>query len=158
MLRKWTESVSGLLQHGRPARRVLSDAQQFAAAHGRSAFAPLAFIGQARVLLALGKPEEARKVLESIEQKFPGNPLMEEATVLLDEIKNPAARKTGGSPRPTPAPAPAPAPALNLQGAVPAPLPPGAPAPSISLTPAPAAPAAPAPAAPAIPPSPAPPK
>ena len=137
---------------------ALAAYQQFAAAHGRSAFAPLAFIGQARVLLALGKPEEARKVLESIEQKFPGNPLMEEATVLLDEIKNPAARKTGGSPRPTPAPAPAPAPALNLQGATPAPLPPGAPAPSISLTPAPAAPAAPAPAAPAIPPSPAPPK
>ena len=124
---------------------ALAAYQQFASAHGRSAFAPLAFIGQARVLIALGKPEDARKVLESIEQKFPGNPLMEEAKELLDEIKNPAARKTGGTPRPTPTPAPAPAPALNLQGATPAPLPPGAPAPSISLTPAPAAPAPPAP-------------
>ena len=132
---------------------ALAAYQQFASAHGRSAFAPLAFIGQARVLIALGKPEDARKVLESIEQKFPGNPLMEEAKELLDEIKNPAARKTGGTPRPTPAPAPpapAPAPALNLQGTVPAPLPPGAPAPSISIIPAPAAPA-PSPVIPKIP-------
>ncbi len=132
---------------------ALAAYQQFASAHGRSAFAPLAFTGQARVLMALGRPDEARKVLESIEQKFPGNPLMREAGMLLDEIKNPAARKTGGSPRPTPVPAPAPAPgpSLNLQGTPPAPLPPGAPAPSISITPAPA------PAAPPIPPSPIPP-
>lgn len=134
---------------------ALAAYQQFAASHGRSAFAPLAYVGQARVLMSLGRQDEARKVLESIEQKFSGNPLMEEASVLLDEIKNPAARKTGGSPRPTPAPAPAPAaaPALNLQGTTPAPLPPGAPAPAISITPAPAAaaPAAPAPATPTAP-------
>ena len=131
---------------------ALAAYQQFAASHGRSAFAPLAFIGQARVLKALGRTDEARKVLESIEQKFSGNPLMEEAGTLLDEIKNPAARKTGGSPRPTPPPppAPAPAPALNLQGTTPAPLPPGAPAPAIRITPAPA-PAAPVPQPPAAP-------
>ncbi len=119
---------------------ALAAYQEFAAAHGRSAFAPLAYVGQARTLIALNRPEEARKVLESIEQKFAGNPLMEEATMLLDEIKTPAARKTGGSPRPTPppAPAPAPAPALNLQGTTPAPPPPGAAAPAISITPAPA--------------------
>ena len=137
---------------------ALAAYQQFAASHGRSAFAPLAYVGQARVLMSLGRQDEARKVLESIEQKFSGNPLMEEANVLLDEIKNPAARKTGGSPRPTPPPAPAPAPALNLQGTTPAPLPPGTPAPSISITPAPApgVPAAPVPQPPAAPPAPAP--
>ena len=134
---------------------ALAAYQQFAASHGRSAFAPLAYVGQARVLMSLGRQDEARKVLESIEQKFSGNPLMEEANVLLDEIKNPAARKTGGSPRPTPPPAPAPAPALNLQGTTPAPLPPGtpAPAPGVPAAPVPqppAAPAAPAPA-PAVP-------
>ena len=129
---------------------ALAAYQQFAASHGRSAFAPLAYVGQARVLMSLGRQDEARKVLESIEQKFSGNPLMEEANVLLDEIKNPAGRKTGGSPRPTPPPAPAPAPALNLQGTTPAPLPPGTPAPSISITPAPA-PAAPVPQPPAAP-------
>ena len=134
---------------------ALAAYQQFAASHGRSAFAPLAYVGQARVLMSLGREDEARKVLESIEQKFSGNPLMEEANVLLDEIKNPAARKTGGSPRPTPPPAPAPAPALNLQGTTPAPLPPGTPAPSISITPAPA-PAAPVPQPPAAPAAPAP--
>ena len=134
---------------------ALAAYQQFAASHGRSAFAPLAYVGQARVLMSLGRQDEARKVLESIEQKFSGNPLMEEANVLLDEIKNPAARKTGGSPRPTPPPAPAPAPALNLQGMTPAPLPPGTPAPAISITPAPA-PAAPVPQPPAAPAAPAP--
>ena len=137
---------------------ALAAYQQFAASHGRSAFAPLAYVGQARVLMSLGRQDEARKVLESIEQKFSGNPLMEEANVLLDEIKNPAARKTGGSPRPTPPPAPAPAPALNLQGTTPAPLPPGTPAPAISITPAPApgVPAAPVPQPPAAPAAPAP--
>ena len=137
---------------------ALAAYQQFAASHGRSAFAPLAYVGQARVLMSLGRQDEARKVLESIEQKFSGNPLMEEANVLLDEIKNPAARKTGGSPRPTPPPAPAPAPALNLQGTTPAPLPPGTPAPSISITPAPApgVPATPIPQPPAAPAAPAP--
>ena len=127
---------------------ALAAYQQFAASHGRSAFAPLAYVGQARVLMSLGRQDEARKVLESIEQKFSGNPLMEEANVLLDEIKNPAARKTGGSPRPTPPPAPAPAPALNLQGTTPAPLPPGTPAPAPGV---PAAPVPQPPAAPAVP-------
>lgn len=134
---------------------ALTAYQQFGAQNGRSAFAPLAVIGQARVLIALNRTEEAQKALESVEQKFPGNPFVDDARTLLDDIKNAAGRKTGGSPRPTPAPTPAPAPppALNLQGGIPAPLPPGtpAPAPSISLKPAPPtpAPAAPAPASPA---------
>ena len=138
--------------------------QQFGAAHGRSAFAPLAFIGQARVLIALNRTEEAQKALESVEQKFPGNPFLHDARTLLEEIKNAAGRKTGGSPRPVPPapPAPAPAPGLNLRGGIPVPLPPGTPAPGISITPAPA-PSAPMPpatppksAAPATPPAPAP--
>ena len=120
---------------------ALAAYQQSASAHGRSARAPIAFIGQARVLIALNRSDEAQKALETVEQKFPGNPFVDDAHALLDEIKNAAGRKTGGSPRP------APAPALKLEGAVPAPLPPGAPAPapSISLTPSPA------PAAPNIP-------
>ncbi len=142
---------------------ALTAYQQFGAAQGRSAFAPLASIGQARVLMTLNKTEEAQKLLESVEQKFPGNPFVYDARTLLEEIKNAAGRKTGGSPRPTPvpAPAPAPAPAINLQGVTPPPAQPGAPAPTISLTPAPA-PAAPPtvpPATlvkPATPPSPAP--
>ncbi len=142
---------------------ALAAYQQFGASYGRSSFAPLAYIGQARVLLALNRQDEARKVLEGIEQKFTGNPLMEEANVLLDEIKNPAARKTGGSPRPTPAPT------IIFQGATPAPPTPRAAAPAMSITPAPApaapgvalniaptpAPAVPAPTMPA-PPAPAP--
>ena len=99
--------------------------QQFGTAHSRSAFAPLAAIGQARVLLAKDKPEEAQKVLESAEQKYQGSPFVFEARQLLDEIKNAAGRKTGGSPRPTPPPTPAPAP--NLQGGTPLPLVPGVP-------------------------------
>ena len=125
---------------------ALTAYQQFGTAHGRSAFAPLAFIGQARVLIALNRTDEAQRVLESVDQKFPGNPFLDDAHELLGEIKNAAGRKTGGSPRPTPAPTPAPAPALNLQGGTPAPLPPGAPAPAapnIPLTPPPVAPVTP---------------
>jgi tetratricopeptide (TPR) repeat protein len=139
---------------------ALTAYQQFGAQNGRSAFAPLAVIGQARVLIALNRTEEAQKALESVEQKFPGNPFVDDARTLLDDIKNAAGRKTGGSPRPTPAPTPTPvpAPALNLQGGTPSPLQPGspAPAPSISITPAPATPApvVPSPAAPATPPVP----
>ncbi|MEO6786800.1 MAG: tetratricopeptide repeat protein [Chthoniobacteraceae bacterium] len=135
---------------------ALTAYQQFASAHGRSAFAPLAFIGQARVLMALHRTEEAQKVLESVEEKFPGNPFVDDAHTLLDEIKNAAGKKTGGSPRPTPPPAsPAPEnpkgatppPAVNLRGMKPAPQPPAtppAPAPKIkgaSPAPAPTAPA-----------------
>ena len=119
---------------------ALAAYQQFGAAHGRSAFAPLASIGQARVLMALNRNEEAQKELESVEQKFPGNPFEYDARTLLDEIKNAAGRKTGGSPRPTPAPTPAPAPALNLQGGPPIPAVPGAPVPSIRIKPSPAIP------------------
>jgi tetratricopeptide (TPR) repeat protein len=127
---------------------ALAAYQQFGSAYGRSAFAPLAYIGQARVLLALNRPDEAQRALESVDQKFPGNPFLEDAHTLLEEIKNAAGRKTGGSPRPTPTPAPAPAPApapqLNLQGGNPPP-PPSAPAISITPPAEPSTPAAPAP-------------
>lgn len=125
---------------------ALAAYQKFGVDHARSAFAPLAFIGQARVLMALNRTDEAQKALESVEQKFPGNPFAYDAQRLLDEIKNAAGRKTGGSPRPTPppAPVPAPAPALNLQGGTPPPPPPAAPVPPIGLTPTPVAPAVPA--------------
>lgn len=80
--------------------------QNFATAHGRSAFAPLGLIGQARVLAALGKPDEARQILETVGMQFPGNPFTYDARTLLDSIKNPAGTKTGGAPRPAPTPAP----------------------------------------------------
>ena len=149
-----TLSLAASLETAGKFDEALAAYQQFGSAHARSAFAPLAYIGQARVLIALNRNDEAQKALEAVEQKFPDNPFVNDAHTLLDEIKNAAGRKTGGSPRPTPAPAPAPVPSLNLQGTVPAPLPPGAPAPapSISITPPPA------PAVPAAPPSPAPPK
>jgi hypothetical protein len=151
---------------------ALAAYQQFGTAHGRSAFAPLAAIGQARVLLAKDKPEEAQKILESVEQKYQGSPFVFEARQLLDEIKNAAGKKTGGSPRPTPPPTPAPSPlvpgvppptpGLKIEGSVPTPKPPDAPAtpttpPATPATPAtaPATPAVP-PAAPATPPAPAP--
>lgn len=142
---------------------ALAAYQQLASAHGSSAFAPLAFIGQARVLIALGKTEEARKALESVEQKFPANPFVDDARVLLDEIKNAAGRKTGGSPRPTPVPDPAPSPAPS---AIPLGIPPVPPTPVPNIpagttpapaTPAPAAPVSPTSPTPVVPPAPAPP-
>jgi hypothetical protein len=155
---------------------ALAAYQQFASAHGNSHFAPLGPIGQARVLIALGKPEDARKALESVEQKFATNQFAEEARTLLDEIKNAAGRKTGGSPRPTPPPAPAPpAIPLGISPVPPSPLPtvpdgttppfpipatplPATPAPpkaAIPAAPAPATPAPPTPATPTAPPIPA---
>ncbi len=105
--------------------------KEFGSANGRSAFAPLAAIGQARVLIAQNKTEDAQKVLEFAEQKYQGSPFAYEARQLLDDIKNAAGRKTGGSPRPTPPPTPKPtdAPTINLQGGNPSPLVPGVPPP-----------------------------
>ncbi len=153
------QALAASLEAAGKNEEALTAYQQFGAAHGRSAFAPLASIGQARVLMALNKTDDAQKLLETVEQKFPGNPFVYDARTLLEEIKNAAGRKTGGSPRPTPAPAPAPvapAPTINLQGGTPPQIP-GAPAPTMSLTPAPAAPPAPAPAPPTPPSPPAPP-
>jgi tetratricopeptide (TPR) repeat protein len=81
--------------------------QNFVTAHGRSAFAPLGLIGQARVLIATSKPDDARLILETVDLKYPGNPFTYDARTLLETLKNPAGTKTGGSPRPTPRPAPA---------------------------------------------------
>jgi predicted negative regulator of RcsB-dependent stress response len=129
---------------------ALTAYQKFGSEHGRSAFAPLAYIGQARVLIAQNKPDKAREILETVEQKFTGNPFLDDARTLLDDIKNAAGRKTGGSPRPMPAPTPAPA--LNLQGAIPPPVPPGTPMPVPPMSITPTVPAA--SASPEIPPTP----
>jgi tetratricopeptide (TPR) repeat protein len=86
---------------------ALAAYQNFATAHSRSAFAPLGLIGQARVLTALGKPEDARLILETVDLKYQGNPFTYDARTLLASIKNPAGSKTGGAPRPAPTPAPA---------------------------------------------------
>lgn len=129
---------------------ALAAYQQFASEHGRSAFAPLAFLGRARVLIALGKSDEALKALEAVEQRYPGNPFVYDAHLLIDQIKNAAGRITGGSPRPTPPPAPAPSPAppaipLGIPPVPPTPVP----EPPLGITP----PQPPAPAPPAPPPA-----
>ena len=93
---------------------ALAAYQRLGSFGSKSAFAPLAFIGQARVLNAQGKPDEARRALETVQQQFPGSPFFEEANAWLEEIKNPAGTKTGGSPRPTPTPAPAPPPGAKV--------------------------------------------
>ena len=94
---------------------ALAAYQRLASFGNKSAFAPLAYIGQARVLNAQGKPDEARRALEMVQQQFPPtNPFFDEANSWLDEIKNPAGTKTGGSPRPTPTPAPAPPPGVKI--------------------------------------------
>jgi len=89
---------------------ALAAYQNFSTAHSRSAFAPLGLAGQARVLAAMNRPDEARLILETVEQQFPGNPFSYDARTLLEEVRNPAGKKTGGAPRPTPVPTPAPAP------------------------------------------------
>jgi tetratricopeptide (TPR) repeat protein len=126
---------------------ALAGYQRLAAPGSRGAFAPLALLGEARVLTAQGKLDDARKALENLEQQYPNSPFFSEANQWLGEIKNPEGIKTGGSPRPTPPPAPAPAP-----GAAPAPPQPGPsgipPAAKNPPAPKPASPPAGAPAAP----------
>ena len=87
---------------------ALAAYKQMASSHGTSAFAPIAFIGQARVLTAQGKLDDARRALETVQQQFPTSPFLDEANVWLDQIKNPAGWKTGGTPRPTPPTPPTP--------------------------------------------------
>lgn len=124
---------------------ALAAYQQLATTQSKSAFAPLALLGQARVLTAQGKLEEARKSLEAVQQQAQDSPASYIAMQLLEEIKNPAGRKTGGTPRPVPAPVPAPdskTPPVPAPGNTPAPVP-APPAPG--GTPVPAKPPVPAP-------------
>jgi predicted negative regulator of RcsB-dependent stress response len=128
--------------------------QQLTVAHGKSAFAPLALLGQARILTAEGKLDEARKSLESVQQQAADSPASFIAMQLLEEIRNPAGRKTGGMPRP-PAP-PAPVPNTLPPTTVPPFIPPAGATPPVSK-PAPAKPPVPAPSANTSVPAPAPP-
>jgi TolA-binding protein len=123
---------------------ALAAYQKLAATYSKSAFAPLATLGEARIFTAEGKLEEARKSLEAVQQQAQNSPVSYIAMQLLEEIKNPAGRKTGGTPRPAPAPAPSPdsktpppqpAPPVPAPGNAPAPIP-APPAPGGTPTPA----------------------
>lgn len=110
---------------------ALASYQRLAANHAKSAFAPLALLGQARVFIAQNKSDEAIRTLETLQQQAPGSPFSFEANDWVEELKNSAGRKTGGSPRPTPPPAPEVPklqPPANAPGANTPPVPPSTPA------------------------------
>ena len=127
---------------------ALATYQRIQSSYPKSGHAPLALIGIARIQAEQGKIDEATKTLDTLLQSGSSFGFMSEAQRLQAALKNPNARKTGGTPRPEPPPAPVTTPgAPNTPPAAAKPAP-AAPAPA---TPAPAtpAPAAPAPAAPA---------
>ena len=128
--------VAAALETAGDLNGALAAYQSFVNAHAGSAFAPLGLVSQARILTAQGKLDEARRILEDVEQRFRGNPFAMEAGTLLDEIRNPAGRQTGGAPRPTPPPAPAP-PSGAPAGVKIEPTPAPSPAPAAGATPAP---------------------
>ncbi len=128
---------------------ALATYQRIQSSYANSGHLAIALIGIARIQAAQGKTDEAIKTLDGIIQRAgstgPGG-FASEAMQMQASLKNPNARKTGGTPRPAP-PAPP---------EVPAPTP-GAPnTPPAAITPAPAAPVVtPAPAAPVVTPAPA---
>ncbi len=129
---------------------ALATYQRIQSSFPKSGHAPLALIGIARIQTEQGKTEEATKTLDTLLQSGPSFGFMSEAQRLQAALKNPNARKTGGTPRPVPPPAPVPTPgAPNTPPAAVTPAPaPVAPAPApVAPAPAPATPA-PAPAAP----------
>ena len=135
---------------------ALASYQRLAGSNAKSAFAPLALLGEARVLTVQNKPDDARKQLEALQQQFPGSPFSYEALMRLEQIKNSAGRKTGGTPRPAP-PAEADPAKPPKPPTPPTPAPPTPPAP-VPPKPAPSTPTLPQPAPPKPPqPSPAPP-
>lgn len=93
-------AVAAALETAGKNEEALAAYQQFGASYGSSSFAPLAQIGQARILINLNREEEAQKLLETVEQKYQGNPFTYDAQRLLDEVRNAAGRKTGGFPVP----------------------------------------------------------
>lgn len=117
---------------------ALATYQRIQSSYPKSGHAPLALIGIARIQTEQGKTEDATKTLDTLIQSEASMGFMSEANRLQAALKNPNARKTGGTPRPVPPPAPAPTPgAPNTLPAA------GASAPAAPATPAPA-PAAPA--------------
>ena len=118
----------------------------------KSGHVSVATLGIARILAAKGNRDEAIAALDSLLQgshPFSQDAIGRAARDLQDDLKNPNARKTGGTPRPAPAPAPAPTPgAPNNRPSPLLPVPPGATPPVPAPAPAPEAakPATPAPA------------
>ncbi len=121
---------------------ALATYQRIQSSYPKSGHLPLALISIARIQAAEGKTDEATKTLDTLLQSGSSYGFRSEAQRLQAALKNPNARKTGGTPRPVPPPAPAPA-AAPTPGAPNTP-----PSAVIPATPAPAAPA-PVPAAPA---------
>jgi predicted negative regulator of RcsB-dependent stress response len=77
----------------------------------KHSLAPLALIGQARILMAQNKREDAQKVVNDLETRYKQSPFNSEEAALLDELKNPSGSVFGGTPRPAdivPPPPPAP--------------------------------------------------
>ena len=91
----------------------------------KSAHVSVATLGVARILAAKGNRDEAIAALDSLLQgshPFSQDAIARAARDLQDDLKNPNARKTGGTPRPAPAPAPAPAPTPGAPNSRPSPL------------------------------------
>ena len=137
---------------------ALATYQRIQSSYPKSGHLPLALISIARIQAAEGKIDEATKTLDTLLQSGSSYGFRSEAQRLQAALKNPNARKTGGTPRPLPPPAPAPAAAPTpgapntppgaVIPATPAPVP-ATPAP-VPATPAPVpATPAPVPAAPA---------
>ncbi len=117
---------------------ALATYKQIQTNHPKSGHIQMATLGVARILAAKGKTDEAIAMLDSIvlgANPFMQNAFVREAQELQQALKNPNARKTGGTPRPAPAPAPAPTPGAPNTPSPLLPLAPPTAAPRLELAP-----------------------
>jgi TolA-binding protein len=145
-------SLGLMLESAGKNEEALATYQRIQNSYATSGHFPVALMGIARIQAATGKTDEAVKTLDTLIQKTAGrqNGFGFEAQRMQAALKNPNARKTGGTPRPAP---PVTAPTATPGAANPIPPMLQNPGFSAPATPAPAAVTpAPAPAVPAAPP------
>ncbi len=149
-------SLGQTLEIAGKSDEALTAYQRIQTSYPNSGHFAIALIGIARIQAAQGKTDEAIKTLDTIIQRSsatgPGG-FASEAMQMQAALKNPNARKTGGTPRPAPpAPPEVPAPTPGAPNTPPAAITPAPAAPVVTPAPAvPAPPAAPAPVEPAKP-------
>ncbi len=121
-----TMSLGVTYELGGKQNEALESYRKLVANRPKHHLAPLALIGQARILMAQNKRDEAQKVVSDLEARYKQSPFNSEEAALLEELKNPTGSTFGGTPRPAdivPPPLPAPPVPPTMPGATN--LPPG---------------------------------
>src|SRR6185436_13609182 len=72
------------------ANEALEAYRKLVSNHPKHQLAPLALIGQARILAAQNKKDEAQKIVADVESRYKQSPFLQGEAALLEQFKNPS--------------------------------------------------------------------